>query len=252
MKAFTSRKALIVEDQDMFRDAMVFELESLGFLVSAAKEGQEGFELAKKEAFDVIISDVRMPNWDGKRLLLELRKSLTSIPPFLFMTGFTDLTIQEAYNMGADAVLGKPARADRLVATIESLLLPPIERWARQVTQSPKVGFHKQLKGWMTPSFEDECAIGRGGLSLLVDGKNIVDVRNGDRIGLDLELIDAPIKAIKGSGLVVWRVSGTNNRTRVGIEFEFLEEPGRSELAAYLRANRLVAAIPHRQATEAG
>jgi DNA-binding response OmpR family regulator len=249
---FKGRRALVVEDQEMFRDALIFELEMLGFSVSAAKEGEEGYKKATSEVFDFIISDVRMPNWDGRRFLQELRKSSRRLTPFVFMTGFSDLTVQEAYDMGADGFLGKPADVEKLVATLGTLLEPPANRWAKKSDESPMLSLRIQIAGWGSPSFDEQCAIGRGGIALAIDASEATAVKAGERVGFDIAIPDSPVKSLKGSGVVVWRSTSTPARARVGIEFEFLEEPGRSALVEYLSQSTPIAVIPHRQGASAG
>lgn len=51
---------------------------------------------------------------DGRWFLTELRKIQKSSPPFIFMTGFADLSIQDAYALGADSSLGKPLNPEKL------------------------------------------------------------------------------------------------------------------------------------------
>ena len=115
---------LVVDDQKTFLDAVVDELNFLDFETVSAQDGQEGFELSNKTKFDLIISDIRMPNKDGKWFLTELRKNQKTSPPFVFMTGFADLSLQDAYAMGVDGFLGKPLNPKKLDSLLEKLIHP--------------------------------------------------------------------------------------------------------------------------------
>ncbi|WP_397601930.1 two-component system response regulator, partial [Silvanigrella sp.] len=78
---------LVVDDQDAFLQAVVDEIKFHGFEAVTAKNGLEGLEQANKSRFDLILSDIRMPNKDGQWFLAELRKTQKCFPPFIFMSG---------------------------------------------------------------------------------------------------------------------------------------------------------------------
>lgn len=96
----TEKTVLVVDDQKMFRDAVAFEMDSMGFHVDVAEDGEQGLKKATATPYSIILSDIRMPNWDGGRFLSELRKIAPDSPPFIFMTGFADLTPQDAFDIG--------------------------------------------------------------------------------------------------------------------------------------------------------
>ena len=73
-------KILVVDDSNSIRDMVSFTLKSAGYETAEAKDGQDGLNKAKSAAFDLVISDVNMPNMDGIELCQELRK----LPSFKF------------------------------------------------------------------------------------------------------------------------------------------------------------------------
>src|SRR5438874_7607784 len=64
-----SGSILVVEDDPAMRDLLTEELEDAGFTVQAAGGAQGGLELARLERFDLIITDLRMPEMDGFDLI---------------------------------------------------------------------------------------------------------------------------------------------------------------------------------------
>ena len=77
--------------------------------------------LGPGQQYDVIISDIRLPDMSGYELLIKLR-SLTDYVPLVLMTGFgydRDHTIVKARREGLKFVLYKPFRLDQLVSAIE-------------------------------------------------------------------------------------------------------------------------------------
>ena len=81
-------KLLIVDDSTMLRDMLNYALNEGGYTdVTEAVDGVDGLAKAKSADFDLIITDVNMPNMDGLTLIGELRKiSLYSKKPILVLT----------------------------------------------------------------------------------------------------------------------------------------------------------------------
>jgi len=61
-----NKKILIVDDDDNMRHAMQTTIERMGIDVVTAENGKEALDIALKEPFDLIISDIRMPVMDGE------------------------------------------------------------------------------------------------------------------------------------------------------------------------------------------
>ncbi len=245
---FQGRKVLLVEDQEMFREAMEFELESMGFSVLTAVDGEDGYKKAMSTPFDFILSDIKMPNWDGKRFLIELQKTPARKPPFAFITGYADISNYEAYDLGADAYLGKPADMDMLTKTIKNLLLTPDQLWSRSPVAVPEEVIRRTIEGWGSEAFKDFFALGRRGMCLALNIRELVDIKVGERVKFDLKLPLSPVPRLKGIGLIIWeRASFEGDNIHVGIEFETIEEPGRDALLKYLVKERPLSAIPFRQ-----
>ncbi len=117
-------KILVVDDSNSIRDMVNFTLKSAGYQTDDAKDGLEGLNKAKASAFDLVITDVNMPNMDGITLCQELRK----LPNFRF-TPILMLTTESSGDMkmrgkaaGATGWLVKPFNPDKLLATIKRVV----------------------------------------------------------------------------------------------------------------------------------
>jgi len=115
---------LVVDDSNSIRDMVSFTLKSAGFQTVEAKDGLEGLSKAQSGKFDLVISDVNMPNMDGIELCGELRK----LPNFKF-TPILMLTTESSTDMkmrgkaaGATGWLVKPFNPDKLLATIKRVV----------------------------------------------------------------------------------------------------------------------------------
>ncbi len=117
-----SRKVLVVDDDDAFREAIVRVLREEGYNIIQAIDGADGLEKANKENPDVIVSDVFMPNMNGFMMVEELQKGTrTSKIPIVMMTG----AAQGAGAWSSDAsieYIEKPFSLDLLLETVKKVL----------------------------------------------------------------------------------------------------------------------------------
>lgn len=117
-------KILVVDDSNSIRDMVSFTLKGAGYETVEAKDGQEGLNTAQTGVFDLVISDVNMPNMDGISLCQALRK----LPSFKF-TPILMLTTESSGDMkqkgkaaGATGWLVKPFNPEKLLATIKRVV----------------------------------------------------------------------------------------------------------------------------------
>ncbi|ADD69082.1 two component, sigma54 specific, transcriptional regulator, Fis family [Denitrovibrio acetiphilus DSM 12809] len=104
----TSKKILIVDDDDNMREAMLETVRRMGVSVEIATDGQEGFEKASKNAYDLIVSDMRMPNVDGMTMM-NMIQSAGITTPLCFVTAFgTVNNAVDALKLGAYDYILKP------------------------------------------------------------------------------------------------------------------------------------------------
>lgn len=115
---------LLVDDDPVLLDLIARLLRRAGHTVSLANHAAEGLALAQAQTFDVIITDVMMPETDGYAFTRQLRAHLpaahTRIVIFTARLQGPDQTL--AREAGADAVLMKTVNSERLNALIDSLL----------------------------------------------------------------------------------------------------------------------------------
>ncbi len=101
-------KALIVDDEKIVCDFLMNLLKLEGVISKFAENGFKALEIAKKEKFDIIFIDVRMPKMDGLELLKELKK-IEAGKLYLMMTGYSvEELLREAEKEGAAGSLKKP------------------------------------------------------------------------------------------------------------------------------------------------
>jgi two-component system response regulator AtoC len=122
-------KILIVDDEVSIREIIQKNLSQMGgFNVETAQNGAEAIEKIEKEVFDLVLTDLKMPEMDGLELLKNIKGARPEVMVIL-MTAFGSIeTAVEAMKMGADDYITKPFNIDHLLLRIskvqkESLLL---------------------------------------------------------------------------------------------------------------------------------
>jgi|SRR5712692_1554547 len=116
-------RILLIEDSKDILFLMKMELESLGYSVLTARDGESGLDIAAREHPNLIISDIKMPGIDG----LEFIKRLRAVPelssmPAIALTGYgSEQDVAKALAAGYNAHISKPVDPQELSELIRSL-----------------------------------------------------------------------------------------------------------------------------------
>jgi putative nucleotidyltransferase with HDIG domain len=114
-------KILIVEDDSFFREAITQFLKKKNFEVFEAPDGKAARDKLAVETFDIVLTDIQMPHFNGIELL-EWSKKHRPVP-FIMMTGFSMLLeTQSAFDLGAKEFISKPFKNAELLEAIERIM----------------------------------------------------------------------------------------------------------------------------------
>jgi len=118
------KKILVIEDEAAVGINILEILQSGGFEVIMAQDGETGMQLAKQHIPNLIICDIMMPGLDGYGVLMALREeSDTAMIPFIFLTAKTTREdFRQGMNLGADDYLTKPFRRTELLEAVAARL----------------------------------------------------------------------------------------------------------------------------------
>jgi CheY-like chemotaxis protein len=117
-------KVLLVEDNEMNRDMLSRRLERRGYQVVIAVDGQQGVEMARSEAPDLILMDMSLPVLDGWEATRQLKAAPeTRTIPIIALTAHAMSSDRDkALAAGSDDYDTKPIELPRLLEKIEALL----------------------------------------------------------------------------------------------------------------------------------
>ena len=119
---FKNNRVLVVDDEPKNVKLLQVRLKSVGYEVSTAENGQEGFEVAQKIKPAIIVSDLMMPKVDGIEFLKNIRadESLKEVGFILLTARDTHESTVEGLSVGADDYITKPFDTDELFARIKT------------------------------------------------------------------------------------------------------------------------------------
>jgi two-component system chemotaxis response regulator CheY len=119
MISFKNLRFLIVDDDQEIRETLKDHLELYEAVCEEAQDGLIAFDKIKKNKYDFVISDIRMPNASGIDLLNMVRDYEGVAPKIIMMSAFTDLTIEGAKELGALGLYLKPQNMETLLELIQ-------------------------------------------------------------------------------------------------------------------------------------
>ena len=115
-------KILVIDDEPVILNSCRKVLEEDGFDVYLVPSADEALKAMKKEVFDLLLVDVKMPKHDGIYLMQKVKEKWPDVP-IIVMSGYpTPDTITDGAKMGADAFIAKPFTPDELLETIRQVI----------------------------------------------------------------------------------------------------------------------------------
>ena len=115
-------KILIVEDNTLLKDNIMFFLKKENYSVDTAEDGEEGYQKALSSDYDLIILDLMLPKMDGVTLVKYLRSNNNNTPVLILSAKSLTEDKVMLLNLGCDDYLTKPFVSSELLARIRSIL----------------------------------------------------------------------------------------------------------------------------------
>ena len=158
------KKILVVEDDPVILEAVVYNLEAEGYKVDTASDGTDGLEAARKLRPDIVLLDIMLPNMSGLDVCRLLKDELDQ--PIILMTARdAEIDVLNGFDCGADDYITKPFSMRLMRARVSALL--------RRSTK---------LETELLAAHEDSAAYRA---DQKAEGNNVAPIIKTDRIELD-------------------------------------------------------------------
>ncbi len=218
MKHLLNKNVLIVDDEIDLREIMLDEFQALGATVTLAGSGNEAAELLAHQSFDLVLSDIRMPNGDGIQLLKKAKNHPNQNPLFFLMTGESQLSVEDALHNGAEGFFYKPFQFEKMMKAAARGLQTPSSRW---------VQIEPQKKDLRTFEIEmSDISVGRGGF-FVASNSPLPTV--GESLAFNIRILHPTQESevIQGTGHCCWIRAQADSELRrgFGLEIESISHP---------------------------
>lgn len=119
-----SKHILIVDDSVSVRQMVEMTLKSARYQVTAAKDGQEAFDVCKSKVYDFVLTDQNMPRMDGLTLIKSLRSlpDYKQVPIVVLTTEASDAMKSQGRAAGATGWMVKPFDPNQLLKIVATVL----------------------------------------------------------------------------------------------------------------------------------
>ena len=223
---------LVVDDEIDLRDIVASELEFMGAKVYQAENILSAQKLLASHKVDLIISDIRMPGGTGVDLLDVVKAHDVHVPPVILITGFADITNEDAFDKGAEALLNKPFKLDDLIKMAVRYTSPVEERFTQEAIETRKE-IHP---------VDGEIKVGRGGFALTLD-TNGKKYEIGEAVKFDFKFQN---KTYTGEGICRWfkPTDQAAQKATMGLEFIHLSKETLNHFKHVFEDSKVVPFIP--------
>lgn len=185
------RKALVIDDEQIVLDSVQKILASDNYEVDTVLKGKKGIRAAIKKPYDVVLTDIRMPDIGGLVVLRDIKREKPSVP-VVIITGFgTIRSAVQAMRLGAADYIEKPFTPEQLISTVNV----SIDNAVEQAPETQRI-IHKQE---VIKVLERTAADSDFRRKLLYDGSDALtayDLTGSEMLAIvtgDIEWIEAQI-----------------------------------------------------------
>jgi two-component system, cell cycle response regulator CpdR len=156
-------KILLAENDAVIRNDISDHLQKEGYEVIAAADGIQALEMFNQDRFDLVITDLAMPQLDGFKLAERIH-SRSPKTPIIFMTAYLSMKLGKTILQGMAEFIEKPVALEILLPMLRDLLRPkstPGREEPTKIIYRRKIGseswhFHAGCSNWPTGAYEEQ------------------------------------------------------------------------------------------------
>jgi len=116
------KKALVIDDEQVVLDSVSKILTDEDYKVDVSLSGREGLNQAIQKEYDIVLTDIRMPDIGGMRVLRDIKRAKPALP-VVMITGYASVRSSvQAMKLGAADYIEKPFTPDQLIRAVASAL----------------------------------------------------------------------------------------------------------------------------------
>jgi CheY-like chemotaxis protein len=226
---------LLVDDEPFLREIMGGWLARAAGQVFCAEDGAEALKILAAKKIDLILSDVRMPVMDGITLLKKVKETGARTPGVIFITGFSDVPLRDAFDMGVEAILEKPITREELLEIARRTLAEADDLWREPPGTAPEMKMQLSFASLAAALKEKRIAFGRKGFC--------IDAAHGlceGPVEFAVEFRDDCL-VLSGQGVVRWTAP---EEGKAGIEITYLDDASRTWVVDHVEESQPLAFIP--------
>lgn len=220
------KKILLVNNQDAFLDRNKCLLNRAGFLILTAASAKQALQICREQTVDLIIALLDMPETGGDLLCAQIRRDdeLKNVAIILVCYAY-QAELSRASLCGANAVVTKPVRPERLLELVGKFLETPARREYRAVFNARVAGTRESLAfSGLTRNISSAGILCESATALKPDDllSNLLFAVNAHRVVAE--------------GKVVWAESIACGRYQYGVQFTVLPRLSRESIEAFVAA----------------
>lgn len=212
-------RVLVVDDEPEILNSFVELFSTFRFQVQPAGSGNKAWELLQKEDFHLVLSDVRMHDGDGISLAKKVRARHPSKPSFLFLSGYSDLTSEELYHIGAEGFFAKPANSTAVKDAIQRCLLSTENRWNLPLANPSTSKIRRSGADVDSLAKDSQVIFGRGGFFI---STSEAPLQIWTQVDFEIEIQGPRPLMLKGAGVVRWNQTYAKQNAPLGMGIEIL------------------------------
>lgn len=238
-------RILLVDDEPFILSMMRSFLDENKFEISTASCGNEAIALIRKQPFDCVVSDVRMPNGTGFQLLGWVREINSATPTMIFVTGYSDIPADELMAKGADTYISKPFNVEEFANAIAVMTKPLHARLSLPLAEPPASTRRLKLQASSFAALTapgGKVKLGRGGMFVQMPIDNI---RVPQQVSFEITFGEGEV--FQGTGKVLWtrKTSSLNPmHPGIGVLFESLTPSSLEAFMAFVASKTPIEVIP--------
>lgn len=138
-----SYRICLIEDDLIMGEALVDRFDLEGFSCDWFQTGRAALPSMSAKHYDVVLSDIRLPDVDGEQLFTQLTESGVALPPFVFITGHGAIdSAVRLLRLGAEDYLTKPFDVEMLLGKLKSIC----ERQRPRLEETPVLGISAAMR----------------------------------------------------------------------------------------------------------